>query len=286
MTFLEIDRPTSASDLSGRLLRIAADPDRTEHLHRVLGWYCHEVRNLLNSLKMSLYLARRSGDGPAAPRWADVEASYAELERFVDRLHQLCRPSPVTPVRLPLDLLFDERRASWAESLGARGCRLTLEPPDRPAVGAFDPSRLGPALDDLVAWRARRATPGTTLSVAWSLDPAATMLETVWTESVPDSGSASPPVQGAVNGGDGPSLLCLPLLTRIIALHGGTVDMDEQGGWRLLMRWPADASASRGAGKRTSSPRREGCARGRHDGGNAAPDVGRPEGEGAERERP
>src|SRR6478735_1221713 len=103
MISTEDDLPTSGTDLSGRLLRIAADPERTEHLHRVLGWYCHESRNFLNSLKMSLYLARRMGDGPAAALWAEVEATYTELERFVDRLHQLCRPSPITPVRLPLD---------------------------------------------------------------------------------------------------------------------------------------------------------------------------------------
>src|SRR4051812_10760623 len=47
--------------LTSSLCRIAADPAQVGTLYEILGGYCHQCRNTLNSLKLSLYLARRGG---------------------------------------------------------------------------------------------------------------------------------------------------------------------------------------------------------------------------------
>ena len=51
-----------ASPLDGLtplLCRIVSDPAQLESLHEVLGGFCHQSRNLLNSLKLSIYLATK-----------------------------------------------------------------------------------------------------------------------------------------------------------------------------------------------------------------------------------
>src|SRR5262245_63205500 len=45
--------------LTGSLFRVATDASMVVALHDVLGSFCHECRNTLNSLKLSLYLAKR-----------------------------------------------------------------------------------------------------------------------------------------------------------------------------------------------------------------------------------
>src|SRR5262245_20467323 len=88
------------------LLRVAKDPVQTESLYRVLGPFCHQYRNVLNSLKMSLYLVNRAGGLKDSDAWVTIEERYAAVEALIERVHQLCRPMSVSPVRLPLHLLF------------------------------------------------------------------------------------------------------------------------------------------------------------------------------------
>jgi hypothetical protein len=241
-----------AVELVGLLGRIASDPRRTDELHRLLGGYCHDSRNILNSLKMCLYLGRRSGGACVDDRWVDVEACYGEIEWFIDRLHQLCRPTPLTPVRAPLDLLFEERREVWSRDLEAWGRRLALAPPTVPAEGSFDPMRLGAALDDLVAWRARRGIPGADLRVSWASIDSASALEVCWSERTPgdlktaDTAGGQPAARPGQRDSHALDLLCLPMLTRIVTLHGGTVETSERDGWRLRMHWPTSPCTSPG----------------------------------------
>jgi hypothetical protein len=227
------------------LRRIASDPRRTNHLHGVLGWYCHESRNFLNCLKMSMYLAKRARGDSGAVAWADVESSYDELERSIDRLHRLCRPTPLNPVCAPLGLLFEERRAAWSQVLSACGRRLGLDAPAGAAVGSFDPTLLGLALDDLVAWRAQVGAPGSALRVSWSADPATAEFDVVWSEPAVVGRPARDAERSAAGDGVAQPVFCIPLLTRIVTLHGGTVETSEREGWQLRMRWPRDASTPR-----------------------------------------
>src|SRR5262249_27083980 len=145
-------------------------PGESHHLSEVFGAFCHQFRNGLNSLRMSLYVAEKLGKPLDDDTWSDVEARYAALERFIDRFHQICRPLPLSPVRLPLAALSHDRRATWSGVLAGGGRRLVVIPPAAPASGAFDPLRLGQGLDDLVAWRARVGDAASNLRVRWSAD--------------------------------------------------------------------------------------------------------------------
>jgi hypothetical protein len=232
------------SDLSALLVRIVVDPRRTEHLHGLLGWYCHETRNILNSLKMCIYLVKRENGGVAVGGLADLEPRYGDLERFVDRLHQLCRPMPLCRVRAPFDLLIHERCMVWSQILGARGRRLRLKGPADPAMCSFDPTRLGTALDDLVAWRARCGRRDSDLFVSWGTDAARESIEVAWTETPVDPGADRTRVSRSDEESDVPealAILSLPMLTRVVTLHGGTVEASERAGWQLRMRWPTNA---------------------------------------------
>jgi hypothetical protein len=227
--------------------RIVSDPRRTSHLHGVLGWYCHESRNLLNSLKMSIYLAKRIGGVPAVGPWAGVEARYGEVERYIDRLHRLCRPVDLCPVRVPLDLLIEEKREVWSRDLSACGRGLELERPAEPALGSFDPSLLGAALDDLVAWRVQHGVPGSMLRVSWGVCTRDAEFDVRWSEAAgtgPSPPCADRPLRDP-ECGDALSLFSLPFLSRIVTLHGGTVESSEHDGWQLRMRWPTDTRTSR-----------------------------------------
>jgi len=217
------------SRLTQRFAAIAADPEQVRHLHRVLGPYCHESRNLLNVLKLSLYLSRKDrADGARSGVLERIGASYEELERVIDRLHQLCRPLPFRAVRLPIHLLCDERRPAWEATLGRSGRRLELLRPDSPVVGGFDPGRLGEALDDLVAWRASLGPSEPPVVMTWG------QAEGMLRFECNDAATGRP--RSRV--GD---LLAVPLVVRAAALHGGFVETeDTDRGWRLRLFWPPD----------------------------------------------
>src|SRR4051794_38799359 len=72
--------------LSDALMRIVADPSLIDALHDVIGPFCHESRNILNSLKMSLYLAQRDEGRQGCKVWKDVDHHCREIEQLYNRL--------------------------------------------------------------------------------------------------------------------------------------------------------------------------------------------------------
>lgn len=229
---------SSADALSDVLRRVAANEGQARHLHEILGGYCHQSRNLLNCMNMSLYLARRGADPCAQSLWKEVERRYRGVEQFIDRLQSICRPMPVCVVRLPLSLLFEDRKGPWSEHLEAVGRRLLLEPPAEPAVGCFDPIRLGQALDDLVAWRVRVGNPDSGLRVRWTSNALGFQLQ------FDEPASDQPGTRGAFNPesrAESFDTLTVALLTRVMTLHGGRLEIPSTEGWRIELRWPLDA---------------------------------------------
>ena len=119
-----------------------------------------------------------------------------------------------------------------------------LRPPAAPeSSGLFDPMRLTQGLDDLVAWRAAVGESTHDLRVAWSTTGGDFQL--VWDEPIarplaPRAGNATPAPCGETQT---LAAFALPLLTRIMMSHGGSLDVDSfPSGWlRLTMRWPLDA---------------------------------------------
>ncbi len=137
-------------------------------LHEIIGGYCHQSRNLLNTLNISLYLAQpceSSGDTAVLGR---VEPLYKEVEQFFDRLQAVCRPLPHEPVKRSRSACSFRaaKRPGRTTPLAVRGRRLRCGSwlRSEQAVGAFDPTRLQIAFDDLVAWGAPRSVlPATVL---------------------------------------------------------------------------------------------------------------------------
>jgi hypothetical protein len=81
----------------------------------------------------------------------------------------------------------------------------------------FDPSRLGGALDQFRAWRSREAGEGTTFSLAVSRFGPRLVAEWSEAESRYHRGGA-----GATHGPRLPNL-ALPLLSRLVTAHGGSL---------------------------------------------------------------
>jgi hypothetical protein len=237
--------PEGASEwLALALAGLVADPRQTAALYELFGGFCHEYRNLLNGLRMGLYLARRRAEAGGDEVWNDVERRYAIAERTINRFQQLCRPYSICPVQLALGDLVNDRQPTWSARLSERGRALVLNPPQVDSPGAFDPSRLGPALDDLVMWRAAAGDLRTDLRLQWGLD--GDNFHVVWDEppatagrdDMEDETQADKVLAGHDPEADTLAALSLPLLARVVGSHGGTVATSGHDAWRLTLRWP------------------------------------------------
>jgi len=229
--------------LTVALTRMATDPDRSALLHEIFRTYCHQYRNTLNSLKMCLYLARRGGDNEF---WHVLERNYSDVEIVLDRFQLLLRPISLNRVTLPIALLFDDRKATWAELLKARGRRLIFVEPEAPVLCSFDPLRLAQAFDNLVAWRSDAGPPDADLRLSWTCERGCLCL--TWEEArydeispetrTPFESTSNSPLRSAV------SFFALPTVSRIIHLHGGTVDEAKFNPWSVRISWPIDSTTA------------------------------------------
>ena len=218
------------------LCRIVSDPAQIESLHEVFGGFCHQSRNLLNSLKLSIYLERRNSSSEMKALWNELEPRYLAAERIFDRLQAICRTMALSVVRLPLNLLIEERRTCWAQTLAARGRHLELVPPCAPTIGDYDPNRLGQGFDDFVAWRAEAGDPGVPLHLRWWAENGRFQLH--WIDAS-DFGYRNE--VGVVDLSDA---LTLSFLARIMSAHGGSLSLEEGKGLHVRLHWPLDVRSS------------------------------------------
>ncbi len=216
------------------MLRAASDPSQCAGLYELLGTYCHQFRNALNSLKLGLYLAKRGAgcDRPAA--WSTLDPPYVALERLLDRLQAIVRPMRLTLVRVPLGMLIDDRRVRWTELLAANGRALECRASSNDEPVAFDPYQLGLALDALAEWRAAAGPAGVSVILRWGIEGSNSELE--WFEPAATAGESFTRQSDE---------LALPLLGRVTSAHGGALSVDTRDGLRIGLRWPLDATTSR-----------------------------------------
>lgn len=226
------DQPVRLS-LNTSLMEIATDPHLRQKVEQVLGDFCHQGRNRLNSLKLSLYLAKRQASESVMPIWLALEQKYQDLEVQIDRVQTVCRPIGLSLVTIDLNLLFEDRLQRWSEILRDHGQTLEFCRAPAPNLARFDVNKLGMALDSLVNWRAEQADPGNTVTVRWWANQNEAQI--IWTET---SQTELPAVPEA-------NLLpawSLPILSRVVAEHQGLLHLDEQNGWQLTIVWPMGRS--------------------------------------------
>jgi hypothetical protein len=224
--------------LADALSRLVADPVRVEALHEVLGPFCHRSRNILNSLKISLYLARRKETAPGGSDdlWAEVEQRYRAVEEFFDRLQMLWHPLAQALVRLSLSLLLDDRRGPWVAQFGARDRVLQLSAIGKDDVGDYDPNSLGVALDAFVAWRASAGDADRDARLRWGTRDRRFELE--WDEPRAPLRARRRSRAKAASSAGRPESLALPLLGRVITAHGGAMELVEPSGRHVRLSWP------------------------------------------------
>jgi hypothetical protein len=127
------------------------------------------------------------------------------------------------------------------ETFAARGRSLELKAPRSADVGDYDPHYLGLALDSFVNWRAAVAPRGDSARLSWRARNGAFHLE--WVET---RGPGPAERRGEPRGAETPSELdplpaeplALPLLTRIVSVHGGTLEQVKASGRHLRLTWP------------------------------------------------
>jgi hypothetical protein len=213
--------------LAGSLMRLAADPARIQALYKMLGEYCHLVRNRLNCVKLGLYLARRDSQDGHSDRWIHLDQLYGEVEAFVDRFQTVCRPFQLAPMKVDLGSLLEERRPVWDGWLSKRGRWMNWRAPATPAVGRFDVARLSHGLDALAMWRAETGPADTPVRVSWKAQE--DRLNLSWEEAGPwcadDQQSTG---------------LVLPLLARLVSAHGGSLRLSLKDGLHLRLSWPTE----------------------------------------------
>jgi hypothetical protein len=216
--------------LTSALFRVASDPALVTTLHEIIGDFCHECRNALNSFKLSMYLAKRDLGLRTSGLLDDVESRYEAVEHRFERLQSICRPMALRPIRASLALVVEERSRSWTEAMAARGRELTFIPPQGPDVGDFDPVRLPESLDAFIQWRAEVGEAGSPALLRWGARDGRFELE--WDEPGAEC------LVGSVRDPERPDPLALPFLARVITAHGGTTTLDLRDGLRLGACWP------------------------------------------------
>lgn len=211
-----------------RLCQIAADPERVKALHGLVGDFCHLLRNRLNSLQMSLYLARRDEGGAEPGLWEELDRHYRAAEGVVELFQVVCRPMTLRPITIGLGLVIGEFANRWTPRFAGRGIAFTAGLAEADGPSRLDPSRVAQALEALANWRLERAEAGSRMSLRGWVGNGASRLE--WAES----GSSRP-------GRDGD--LALAALARVASEHGGVMSEGGRECWGVRIEWPHGAPA-------------------------------------------
>jgi hypothetical protein len=213
------------------LMAIAADPGRTDELYGVLGEFCHGIRDRLNALKISLYVVNQSVSAEQGRCWQEVHEQYLGVEQFVDHFQTVFRPMSLNLMSVSLGRLLEENRDAWEGLIRSRGAKVFWSRPKTDPAGTFDPMRLIDALDRFVQSRVAELLPGTLVHVSWFSEDG--QFRFSWEERNPPVAADQPPREECRN-----SMMALPMLARVMALHGGAVTARSCNGCSIELRWP------------------------------------------------
>ncbi|QDV32688.1 ATP-binding protein [Tautonia plasticadhaerens] len=213
--------------LAGALLRSVDEPDRIALIQLRLDRYCHRLRNRLNSMKLSLYLARRlSADGPVV-EWGRSEEACRSIETLLDQLQVFCAPLHPAPTPGDLSEWLGHRLDEWRNELGRREIRLEAEGPGEPLWCRGDWMRLGQGLDGLVAAWSRIGSPSAVIRLSWGRDVDRCVIRFEADDRLIRLSC------------DEVESLALPLLARVVASHGGSLTVHDDHP-SIELRMPSD----------------------------------------------
>jgi len=239
------DRLAESVDISRR------DRDRSRDF---LADVSHELRTPLAALRtFNQLLMESAGDDPEA-RTEFLESSAGQIERLDWLAQNLLELSKLDSGLVLLDLRPDDLRAaveSAAQQHGAvasrRGVALTVDLPDAPIRIRHDPPRIGQVVANLVGNAVKFTPRGGTVRVTTAATDDGARVD------VADTGVGIDPAElphiferfyrgtranEARGSGSG---LGLAIVRSIVAMHGGTVEVESGGGGsRFTVRLPRD----------------------------------------------
>lgn len=227
--------------------------DQDRRKDEFLATLAHELRNPLAPIRTGLHILRMTSDPEMAAKSRDVmERQLGHLVRLVDDLLDVSRITrgKVTLARQRLDLreVVDNALELARPLIDANGHALVLDVPAQPLLVDGDPTRLAQVLANLLTNAAKYTPPGGRLTLEVEPQPDTLVVR------VRDNGIGIPPemlgrvfdmftqVDQSIDRAQGGLGIGLTLVRRLVALHGGTVEVASPGvgkGSTFTVRLPA-----------------------------------------------
>ncbi|MEW4570506.1 hypothetical protein AB1L88_21805 [Tautonia sp. JC769] len=212
--------------LAGALLRCVEEPDRIALIQVLLDRYCHRLRNRLNSMKLSLYLARRLSGNPSGPEWGRADSAYRSMEAMIEQVQLFCTPLQPSLAEGDLNHWIEQRVPDWQRALASRFLRLEPCGPAEALPSRFDWNRLAQGLDALIQFWAAQGPADGTIRLSWQRD-----LDRF---RVRFEGEAS-----LIRTQGDEENLALPVLARVLRAHQGTLAIAADS-CAIELSWPTD----------------------------------------------
>ena len=234
---------------------------REEHRRKdeFLAMLCHELRNPLAPLVISIEMLRRPGvSASQASRSLEIAARQAsQLTRLVEDLMDVSRVSRgrIELRREPVQLATAVADAveSSRSLIESRGHRIAVELAPEPLVVSADAVRLGQILANLLHNAAKYTDPGGRIDVRLAREGSEAVVSVTDTgigispatlPSVFELFTQAPVALSRAQGGMG---IGLTLVRALVQLHGGSVSAHSDGigkGSRFTVRLPLAANAT------------------------------------------
>ncbi len=250
---------TDRKQLEEELRRQAAELAEAHRLKdEFLAMLSHELRNPLAPVLNSIYVLRQAPDDPSMVEYAGsmVERQVRHMARLIDDLLEVTRLTH-GKVRLrtewiDLAALAVHAAESVRPTMKARGHHFAVICPDEPIRLEGDPVRLDQVLVNLLNNAAEFTEPGghIELSISRQEDLAVVRVRDngtgIATDLLPRVFDLFAQADTSLNRDGGGLGIGLTLVKRVVALHGGTIEVTSEGlgqGSEFTVRLPAPQSS-------------------------------------------